>query len=87
MTTLNVDECAAKLKCSACQVKRLARKKLLPGCKVGRAWVFVDQDITHWLQARVKANLREPSKRGRPARKPIENWQPSSPEFLRKVGI
>jgi hypothetical protein len=48
-TTLGLLEAALLLKVHPKTLQRLARQGLLPGCKVGRAWVFVERLLIEQL--------------------------------------
>lgn len=49
MLTLTLAEAAQLLKVHAKTVEKLARRGQLPGTKVGRRWVFVQQLLVDWL--------------------------------------
>ncbi|MGC0155375.1 helix-turn-helix domain-containing protein [Chromobacterium vaccinii] len=44
-STMDIGQAAAFLRCCEDTVYQLARKKKLPGRKVGRAWVFLKSDL------------------------------------------
>ena len=48
-------ECADFLKVSADTVLEMAGDGTLPGAKVGRAWVFLEDDLVDFLKAQVKS--------------------------------
>ena len=50
-TSLDVHQAAAFLGCHAQTVRRLARKKKLPGFKVGQSWRFRREVLEDWMQA------------------------------------
>lgn len=50
MNTLNLSQAAAFLHCDPETVRQLAADHIVPGHKVGRAWVFVDVDLVDWLR-------------------------------------
>lgn len=50
--TLDSASAATLLNCSVAHLHRLARAGTLPGCKVGRGWVFIEQDLLDWLRKR-----------------------------------
>lgn len=54
MNTFDVDECAAFLKVHSNTVLELAAKGELPGAKIGRAWIFVEDDVVDYLRAKVR---------------------------------
>ena len=63
MSTLSVEQTASLLHCSEEHVRRLARNKTLPGIKVGRDWIFLEENLLDWLREK-----SAPAKRGRPRR-------------------
>lgn len=54
MRSLDVDECAAFLKVDRTTVLKLAAEGVLPGAKIGRAWVFPEAELVEFLSAEVK---------------------------------
>ncbi|MEJ2630927.1 MAG: helix-turn-helix domain-containing protein [Acidihalobacter sp.] len=52
--TFDVDETADMLKVHRNTVLQLAEKGKLPGAKIGRAWVFVVDDLVKWLRLEVE---------------------------------
>lgn len=65
MTTLDSELAAQLLNCSTAHLHRLARAGTIPGAKVGRGWVFIEQDLLDWLRLRMK-----PKPAPRPAGRP-----------------
>lgn len=59
MKTLDIDECAEFLKIDRTTALALAGKGELPGAKIGRAWVFLDEDLAEYLRAQVRAQQRK----------------------------
>jgi excisionase family DNA binding protein len=55
--TLNVAEAALLLKVHPKTLQRLARVGDIPGCKVGRAWVFVEQLLLDTLVSKSTARV------------------------------
>ena len=51
MRTLDLEEAAQFLKCSTWTLSQLAHDGIVPGAKVGRAWVFVDDHLADWLKS------------------------------------
>lgn len=82
---IDADECAALLRCTSEHVEELARKGEIPGFKIGRAWLFVREDLLAYLAAKarmeaeerrskVKAEVSAPgSVTLRPRRRPVPN--------------
>lgn len=55
--TLDLDECAAVLKVHPETAAELAAKGELPGAKIGRAWVFVEDDVVDYLREQVRIQV------------------------------
>lgn len=53
MRTLDIHECAAFLKIDECTAMKMAAKGKIKGAKVGRAWVFIEDDLAEYLRKRV----------------------------------
>jgi excisionase family DNA binding protein len=53
--TLNIEETAKLLKVHIETVSRLAKTGQLPGAKIGRAWVFLEEDLIEYLREQIKA--------------------------------
>src|SRR4051812_25838344 len=51
MRTLNLEEAAAFLKLHPEELRHRAKRGVLPGAKVGRRWVFVDEDLVAFLRS------------------------------------
>ena len=68
--TLDSTAAAALLKCSVAHLHRLARAGLLPTAKVGRGWVFIQDDLLSWLRDRQQAPVpKAAAPRGRPRKR------------------
>ena len=52
MTTLDLAQASALLKVHPKTLQGMARRGLVPSCKVGRAWVFVERLLLDYLEAR-----------------------------------
>ena len=59
MSTLDVTAAALLLKVHPTTLQNLARRGLVPSCKVGRAWVFVESLLLDYLRARSVARYVE----------------------------
>jgi len=59
MDTFDIDECAEFLKVNRTTALELAANGDLPGAKIGRAWVFLKQDMVDHLKAVVRSQQRE----------------------------
>lgn len=72
MPTLDAESCAALLKCSKAHLHRLVREGAFPGTKVGRGWVFLEEDVMTWLKARLRPKpVAPPGKPGRPRKRVV----------------
>ena len=56
--TYDADEAADMLKVHRSTVLELAESGKLPGTKVGRAWVFLVDDLVRWLREQIEADRR-----------------------------
>lgn len=52
LLTLDTEQCAELLRCSASTIEELASKGELPATKFGRGWIFVTKQILEMLQTR-----------------------------------
>lgn len=59
MKTLDIDECAEFLKINRNTASDLAAAGVLPGAKIGRAWVFLLDDLVEFLRSKVRQQQRE----------------------------
>lgn len=55
MKTLNLEETARFLKVHIETVGRLAKTGQLPGAKIGRSWVFLEEDLIEYLREQIQA--------------------------------
>ncbi len=55
MKTLSLEETARFLKIHTETVSRLAKTGELPGAKLGRAWVFLEEDLVDYLREQIQA--------------------------------
>ena len=53
MKTFNAEEAAEFLKISSATLKILAGSGVVPGAKVGRAWVFTDEGLESYLRGEI----------------------------------
>ena len=51
MKTLGLNEAAVFLRCHPEELRRRARAGVVPGAKVGRAWVFLEDDLATYLRS------------------------------------
>lgn len=59
MRTLNIDECAEFLKIHSVTASEMAQRGELPGAKIGRSWVFLEDDLVDYLRAEVRRQQKE----------------------------
>ena len=52
METLALQEAAAWLRCHPEELRRRAKAGEIPGAKVGRAWVFLHDDLVTYVRSR-----------------------------------
>ena len=57
--TFDIDECADFLKVDRNTALKLAQQGDLPGAKIGRAWVFLEDDMVEYLRVRVRQQMTE----------------------------
>jgi len=58
MKTFDVEECSDFLKVDRTTVLSLAGQGVLPGAKIGRSWVFLEDEIVEYLRAQVRQQTR-----------------------------
>ncbi len=51
MKTLGLQQAAAFLHCHPEELRRRAKTGAIPGAKVGRAWVFLEDDLAAYLRS------------------------------------
>lgn len=59
MKTLDIDQCAEFLKIDKTTALGLAARGVLPGAKIGRAWVFLEDELAEYLRAQVRSQQRQ----------------------------
>ena len=52
--TFDLKQAADFLKVSPCTAQEMAASGELPGAKIGRAWVFLEEDLVNWLREQIK---------------------------------
>lgn len=68
--TLDDVTCADMLKCSVSHLRRLARQGAIPATKIGRRWVFIEQDVVEWLRKKTAPKpVVQPRLQGRPRKR------------------
>ena len=58
LVTLDIDEAAEFLKINRQTALQLSQSGILPGAKIGRAWVFLEEDLKDYLRSEVKKQQR-----------------------------
>lgn len=59
MKTFDLDECAQFLKISSPAVFEMAIRGELPGARIGRSWVFLEEDLVEYVRIQVRCQRRE----------------------------
>lgn len=52
--TLDLNECAEFLNVHETTAQELASAGILPGAKIGRAWVFLEEDLVEYVRSEVR---------------------------------
>ncbi len=98
MGTFDLGQAADFLKVSPCTAQEMAASGELPGAKIGRAWVFLEEDLADWLREQInfqrqqrqskKTNLSEvaTSSTTRICRNTRRRKPPKLPELPCQVG-
>lgn len=55
LVTLSLAQAAERLKASPGFIGRLVREGEIPACKVGRAWVLREADLSRYLENQIEA--------------------------------
>jgi excisionase family DNA binding protein len=87
--TINSEECAEIMKCTAERVEEMARAGEIPGLKIGRNWLFVRGDLLAWLaeKAREEAQVRRMKRQPHaplPMARPRRQTPPALPTLVRQ---
>jgi excisionase family DNA binding protein len=59
MKTFDLEECADYLKVNPTTVQGLAAQGKIPGAKIGRAWVFMEEDVADYLREQIRIQTRQ----------------------------
>lgn len=59
MKTFDIDECAEFLKVDSTTVSDMAGMGELPGARIGRGWVFLEEDLVEYVRTQVRYQRRE----------------------------
>ncbi|MCB1753517.1 MAG: helix-turn-helix domain-containing protein [Gammaproteobacteria bacterium] len=57
--TFGLEQAACFLHINKCTARELAASGRLPGAKIGRAWVFLEQDLIDWLRDQVRIQQQQ----------------------------
>lgn len=87
--TINSDECAELLRCTAEQVEELARAGEIPALKIGRSWLFLRSDLLAYLAEKARHEAQERRARRQPSAptqlvKPRRQIPPALPSLVRQ---
>ncbi|MEJ7805266.1 MAG: helix-turn-helix domain-containing protein [Telluria sp.] len=61
MRTLDLLECAEFLKIERTHTLKLCGEGTIPGAKIGKNWVFLEDDLVEYLRKQVRLQMRERS--------------------------
>ena len=78
MKTYNVEGAAEFLNISADTLKDLAGNGSVPGAKIGKCWVFSEEDLAEYLRAEIRRQTNE--RRGQPQAKVATAFQKAIPK-------
>ncbi|MNY06749.1 Helix-turn-helix domain protein [compost metagenome] len=86
--TINSEECAELMRCTAERIEEMARAGEIPGLKIGRNWLFVRSDLLAYLaeKAREEAQMRRMKRQPHapmPLAKPRRQTPPVLPTLAR----
>jgi excisionase family DNA binding protein len=54
MKTLDIEQCAAFLRIHKVTAYEMAAKGELPGAKIGRAWVFLEEELINYVKRKAQ---------------------------------
>ena len=57
--TFGLEQAACFLHVNKCTARELAASGKLPGAKIGRAWVFLEQDLIDWLRDQIRTQQQQ----------------------------
>lgn len=78
MKTFNVEGAAEFLNVSTDTMKDLAGSGAIPGAKIGKCWVFAEDDLLEYLRAEIRRQTAE--RRGHPESRVSAAFQKSQPK-------
>jgi len=70
MDTFDIDSCAEFLNVNRTTILELAGNGELPGARIGRAWVFLKEDVIDFLRAKIREQSAERRASARKTEKP-----------------
>jgi excisionase family DNA binding protein len=59
MKTLDIEQCAAFLRIHKVTAYEMAAKGELPGAKIGRAWVFLEEELINYVKRKAQEQQEE----------------------------
>ena len=80
--TLNSDDCAKLLFCTADQVEEMARSGDLPAVKIGRSWLFVKADLLAYLAEKARSEAQDRRAKNSPNVRILVKPRRQSPPML-----
>jgi excisionase family DNA binding protein len=64
---INVIACANMLHCSVEHLNRLAKNGSIPATKIGRSWIFLEDEVINWVRTKSKQITESTNRKvGRP---------------------
>ena len=82
MKTFSIEGAAAHLNVSPDTIRDLAANGDVAGAKIGKAWVFTDEDLDEYLRKEIKKQTA--ARRNEPADKPALADVPKSPRAAQR---
>lgn len=78
MDTFDIDECAEFLKVNRTTALELAANGDLPGAKIGRAWVFLRDDMVEYLRLTVRNQQRDRQNAATSSKSAVSDYIPAT---------
>ena len=80
--TIGSDECAELLRCTSEQIEAMARSGDIPGLKIGRAWLFLKNDLLDYLAERARLEAQDRRAKRQPNVKMLPKSRRQTPPLL-----
>jgi len=84
--TFDLNQAADFLKINSCTAQKMAAAGELPGAKIGRAWVFFEDDLASWLREQVKMQQKQRCTRYSSAITSSQSLTQASPPYKPRRG-